>query len=80
MRTACRGLANAAYKSFDECMRVLEDGGSIIFKWDDTHITVNEILKIIGVNPIIGHKSGRLNNTHWMLFVKGASYIGDNTR
>lgn len=37
-------------------------------------------LKIIGVNPIIGHKSWRLNNTHWMLFVKGANYIGDDTR
>jgi len=47
---------------------------------DETQITVNEILKIIGVNPIIGHKSGRLNNTHWMLFVKGANHIGDDTK
>lgn len=34
----------------------------------------------IGATPIIGHKSGRLNNTHWMLFVKGANYIGDDTK
>lgn len=67
-------------KGFDECMRVLDDFGTLIFKWNETQITVNEILKIIGVNPIIGHKSGRLNNTHWMLFVKGANHIGDDTR
>lgn len=51
-----------------------------IFKWNETQITVSEILKVIGINPIIGHKSGRLNNTHWMLFVKGASYIGDDKK
>lgn len=67
-------------KGFDECMRVLDDGGSLIFKWAETQITVKEILSVIGVNPIIGHKSGRLNNTHWMLFVKGANYIGDDTK
>lgn len=67
-------------KGFDECMRVLDDFGTLIFKWNETQITVSEILKVIGINPIIGHKSGRLNNTHWMLFVKGASYIGDDTR
>ena len=27
-----------------------------------------------------GDKSGRLNNTHWMLFVKGANHIGDDTK
>lgn len=58
-------------KGFDECMRVLDDGGSLIFKWAETQITVKEILSVIGVDSIIGHKSGRLNNTHWMLFVKG---------
>ena len=52
-------------------MRGLDDGGSLIFKWAETQITVKEILSVIGVDPIIGHKSGRLNNTHWMLFVKG---------
>lgn len=67
-------------KGFDECMRVLDDFGTLIFKWNETQITVSEILKVIGVNPIIGHKSGRLNNTHWMLFVKGANHIGDDTK
>ena len=54
-------------------MRVLDDGGTLIFKWAETQITVKEILSAIGATPIIGHKSGRLNNTHWMLFVKCVS-------
>ena len=57
-------------KGFEECMRVLDNGGTLIFKWAETQITVKEILSVIGVNPIIGHKSGRLNKTNWMLFVK----------
>ena len=57
-------------KGFEECMRVLDNGGTLIFKWAETQITVKEILSVIGANPIIGHKSGRLNKTHWMLFVK----------
>ncbi|WP_109078432.1 methyltransferase [Aggregatibacter kilianii] len=58
---------------FDECMRVLDDSGSLIFKWAETQITAKEILSAIGVTPIIGHKSGRLNNTHWLLFINGVS-------
>lgn len=57
-------------KGFEECMRVLDNGGTLIFKWAETQINVKEILSVIGANPIIGHKSGRLNKTHWMLFVK----------
>ena len=57
-------------KGFEECMRVLDNGGTLIFKWAETQITVKEILSVIGANPIIGHKFGRLNKTHWMLFVK----------
>ena len=57
-------------KGFDECMRVLDDFGTLIFKWNETQISVNEILKTLDVQPIIGHKSGKANNTHWMLFLK----------
>lgn len=57
-------------KGFDECMRVLEDSGILVFKWSATQITVNEILKVINRQPLIGHKSGRLAQTHWLLFMK----------
>jgi len=58
-------------QGFDECMRVLDDYGVLIFKWSQTQISANKIIKTIGINPLIGHKSGRLNNTHWMCFMKG---------
>ncbi|HDL4146483.1 TPA: class I SAM-dependent methyltransferase, partial [Mannheimia haemolytica] len=57
-------------KGFDECMRVLKPNGTLIFKWNETQIPVSEILKVIDCQPIYGHKSGRLNQTHWLAFVK----------
>ena len=42
-----------------------------LFLWNETQIQVSEILKVIGAIPVIGHKSGRLNKTHWLLFMKG---------
>jgi hypothetical protein len=60
-------------KGFDECIRVLDDYGTLIFKWNETQITVREIIEIIGVYPVIGHKSGKSAKTHWLLFVKGTN-------
>lgn len=55
---------------FAECFRVLKDDGILVFKWNETDITVSEILKLTTYKPLIGHKSGKLNKTHWLLFVK----------
>lgn len=57
-------------KGFDECMRVLDDFGTLVFKWNETQIPVSEVLKVLSAQPVIGHKSGKANNTHWMLFFK----------
>lgn len=57
-------------KGFDECMRVLDDFGTLIFKWNETQVPVSKIISLFGEMPIIGHKSGKANNTHWMLFMK----------
>lgn len=55
---------------FDECMRVLEPYGILIFKWNETRVTVKRILEIIGTEPLFGHKSGKASKTHWMCFIK----------
>ena len=55
---------------FDECMRVLKPNGTLIFKWSERDIPVSEILKVIGCNPMYGHKSGKKQKTHWMAFIK----------
>lgn len=61
---------NQLLKGFRECMRVLDDYGTLIFKWNETQVPVSKIISLFGEMPIIGHKSGKANNTHWMLFMK----------
>lgn len=58
-------------RGFDECMRVLDDYGILIFKWNELRVTTTEILAIFDKQPLIGHKSGRANKTHWLCFMKG---------
>jgi hypothetical protein len=58
------------HDGFWECMRVLDTYGTLIFKWNETDIPVSEIIKVIQCKPMFGHKSGKLNNTHWMAFMK----------
>lgn len=70
-------------KGFDECWRVLEDYGVLIFKWSKSHdkrkhrdVSIAQILKLISpVKPLFGHPSGSKINTIWMCFMKipGAS-------
>lgn len=62
-RTMIRG-------GFSECFRVLKSGGVLIFKWCETEIPTSEILKLCGVEPIVGHKSGKRSETHWITFMK----------
>lgn len=61
---------NDIKKGFDECFRVLEPNGTLIFKWNANQIPVSEILKAIDRQPLFGHKSGKQQNTHWMAFMK----------
>lgn len=57
-------------KGIDECFRVLEDYGVLIFKWNEEQITVREVLKAIGRQPLFGHTTGRHGKTMWMCFMK----------
>ncbi len=60
---------------FSECWRVLEPNGILIFKWNETQIKVSEILKLINWSPLFGHKSGKLQRTHWLCFMKGDALV-----
>ena len=55
---------------FDECMRVLDDFGVLIFKWNEFQIPVSTLLEIFGTEPLFGQKSGKASLTHWMCFMK----------
>ena len=55
-------------QGFDECMRVLEKYGTLIFKWNEDQIKLSEMLKIIEYKPLLGNKRSK---THWLVFMKG---------
>lgn len=57
-------------KGFDECMRVLDQHGTLIFKWNEMRVSVTEILEVFQQEPLFGHKSGKASKTHWLCFMK----------
>ena len=57
---------------FSECFRVLEDGGTLIFKWNECDIPLKQILKLTDQKPLFGHPSGKSQKTHWVCFMKNS--------
>ena len=55
---------------FEECMRVLEPNGTLIFKWNEAQIKWNQVLKAIKAKPLFGHVTGKHGRTIWMAFMK----------
>lgn len=58
-------------QGFAECMRVLKPNGSLIFKWNEDQISLQEVLAAIGEQPLFGNKRSK---THWLVFMKYVSY------
>lgn len=58
---------NDLKQGFDECFRVLEPGGFLIFKWNEDQVKVTEVAKLFPVQPLFGQKGGK---THWLVFMK----------
>lgn len=56
---------------FAECFRVLEPGGVLVFKWNETQVKLRELLALTDEAPLFGHPSGRSGLTHWLVFMKG---------
>lgn len=54
-------------QGFNECMRVLKQNGTLIFKWNEEQIKLNEILATIDFKPLFGNKRTK---THWLVFMK----------
>lgn len=57
-------------EGFNECMRVLEPFGILIFKWNEIQIKLNDLLSILPQKPLFGHTSGKHGRTIWMAFMK----------
>lgn len=55
---------------FSECWRVLKPGGTLVFKWNEIQIPVSQIVSLAPIKPLLGHRSGKQQFTHWLLFYK----------
>ena len=59
-------------QGFNECMRVLKQHGTLIFKWCEVQIPVSRVIKALGDRyyPLFGNRCGKQGKTHWMCFIK----------
>ena len=58
-------------KGFEECWRVLDDFGTLIFKWNEHDISLKEVLEIFNEEPLFGHPTAKSGKTKWCVFFKG---------
>ena len=49
---------------------MLEPEGVLVFKWNETHVKLREVLALTPERPLFGHVSGRGGLTHWLVFMK----------
>jgi methyltransferase putative len=64
-------------QGFAECLRVLEHGGILVFKWSEAQVKVRDVLALCPVEPLFGHISGRKGLTHWLVFMRHMDTDGD---
>lgn len=59
-------------KGFEECWRVLQDYGILIFKWNEKEIKLKRILNIFPEKPLFGNIkcANGYRSTYWMCFMK----------
>jgi hypothetical protein len=63
--------------AFAEGWRVLDDYGTLVFKWCEHNKDIDEILRLFPVKPVVVQKTaaakkknGRLGSTLWAIFLK----------
>ena len=57
-------------QGFEECWRVLDDFGTLIFKWSSSEVPLKKVLSLFSHEPLFGHTTTRSGTTHWMTFFK----------
>ena len=69
------GVLNGDWKEmlrrgFSECFRVLRPMGTLVFKWCESSVPLQEILALTPEKPLIGNRKPATSKTHWILFMK----------
>lgn len=54
-------------QGFTECFRVLDNGGILIFKWNEQQIKMSDIKPLFPYKPLFGDKRAK---TFWLVFMK----------
>jgi hypothetical protein len=58
-------------RGFNELWRILDDFGTLIFKFADREVAVKEMLSLFPVQPLFGTPTRKgVNNTFWFCFLK----------
>jgi ubiquinone/menaquinone biosynthesis C-methylase UbiE len=60
-------------KGFEECFRVLRPEGTLVFKWNEYSVPLQEILALTPQKPLVGNRRATTSKTHWVLFLKSKS-------
>lgn len=56
--------------AFSEIFRVLKENGILIFKWNETQLKFNEVIKYSQYKPLVGDQRGQ---TRWTVFAKNTA-------
>ena len=64
---------NELKQGFDECMRVLRQNGTLVFKWNEEQVKLSEVLSCFSQSPLFGHKRGK---TYFLVFMKEVNNAG----
>lgn len=60
-------------QGFDECMRVLQHEGILIFKWSERDISIPALLDVLGTPPLFGSRRSTGIGPVWLVWMKGVS-------
>lgn len=55
---------------FEECVRVLKIGGTLIFKWNTEQVSMGAVLSCFSQMPLLGQRTTKSLKTHWLVFYK----------
>jgi SAM-dependent methyltransferase len=57
-------------KGFEECLRVLKPDGVLVFKLNECHFSLKDVLALAPKEPLFGQRGGKSYKTHFIVFMK----------
>lgn len=55
---------------FKECWRVLDNEGTLIFKWNEVKYSIKQLRETFPSDPAFGHTTAKSGKTIWITFFK----------